>query len=159
MMTTGMKNEPYDSTKDAQEHKTNVQRVMNELLRDINKRIENHDNSKFESPEREGYDKYIPMLKEAKYGSAEYNKIRKDMMDDCLSHHYEVNRHHPEHFENGILEFTIVDLFEYFVDTYAASLKSDTPYAEGVKINADKHKLPKELVEIFKNTVDEYFPK
>lgn len=151
--------EKYDSSKDALEHKANVEKVMKPLIDDLVKRAAEHDNSKLVSPEKEGYDSLVPELRAAKYGSAQYNKIRKDMMELCLSHHYEVNRHHPEHFENGIMDFTIVDLVEYFVDTFAASLKSDTDYSEGVKINADKHNLPDALVQIFINTVNEYFPK
>jgi len=149
----------YDSTVDALEHKKIVEKTMKVIIEDLVYRASIHDNSKLESPEREGYDSLIPELRKAKYGSEKYNQIRKDMMDRCLSHHYEVNRHHPEHFENGIEEFTLVDLVEYFVDTYSASTKSDTPYSEGVKINAKKHNLPDVLVKIFENTVTEYFPK
>lgn len=147
----------YDSTIDTLEHKSNVEKLMRVITVDLMTRGSHHDDSKLESPEKEGYDSLIPELRNAKYGSIEYNNIRKKMMDTCLGHHYEVNRHHPEHFENGILDFTLVDLVEYFVDTFAASMKSDTPFSDGVKINAEKHKLPKELAQIFINTVNEYF--
>ena len=149
----------YDSTQDTIRHIKNINMVMSKLLEDLEHRKVNHDHSKLESPEREGYNEFIPKLKTAKYGSAEYNNIRKEMMDTCLGHHYEVNRHHPEHFARGIKDFTIVDLVEYFSDTFAASMLSDTPYEKGLMVNADKHHLPPELVEIFKNTVNEYFPK
>lgn len=149
--------EGYDSTKDADAHRQVVIKVGYQIVQDLLTRIADHDLSKFQEPEKSCYDKYIPQLREAKYGSKEYYKIREKMKKEGLDHHYQVNRHHPEHFENGIEGMTIVDLVEYFVDTYSASTKSDTPYSEGVKKNASTHKLPKELVQIFINTVDAYF--
>jgi len=146
----------YDSKFDTMEHKKNVSNIMNIIVEELIVRGVSHDKSKLTHPEKEGYDTFIPKLKSLKYGTEEYNKVRQEMMDSCLAHHYQVNRHHPEHFENGISDFTLVDLVEYFVDTYAASLKSDTGYEKGLMINAKKHKLPKELVSIFKNTVDSY---
>lgn len=147
----------YDSEEDTKLHQQKVKEVGEELLDYMQYRLESHDISKLMPEEKEGYDKYIPLLKKTPYGTPEYNKVRKEMEERCLSHHYQVNRHHPEHFENGINDFTLVDLFEYFVDTYAASTKSDTPYEKGVMINAKKHDLPDSLVSIFKNTVKEYF--
>ena len=37
-----------------------------------------HDRSKFEEPEKSTYDKYIPLLKNVKYGSDEYNESDTD---------------------------------------------------------------------------------
>lgn len=147
----------YDSAVDTSAHKAVVKRVGELLVEELNRRIAQHDLSKYDEPERSCYDKYIPMLREAKYGSKEYYEIREKMQKEGLDHHYQVNRHHPEHFKDGIRDMTIVDLVEYFIDTYSASTKSDTPYSEGVKKNADHHKLPDELVQIFINTVDAYF--
>lgn len=147
----------YDSAVDTSAHKAVINRVGELLVEELNREIMQHDLSKYDEPEKSCYDKYIPMLREAKYGSKEYYEIREKMQKEGLDHHYQVNRHHPEHFKNGIADMTIVDLVMYFIDTYSASTKSDTPYSEGVKINADKHKLPNELVQIFINTVDAYF--
>lgn len=147
----------YDSAYDTKAHMEVVSRVGEEIIRAITDRIPLHDKSKLEDPEKACYDKYIPMLKEAKYGSKEYYEIKEKMKKEGLDHHFQVNRHHPEHFENGIEDMTIVDLVEYFIDTYSASTKSDTPYSEGVKANAKTHNLPDALVKIFINTVDAYF--
>ena len=147
----------YDSYSDTMIHKNNIFDVMLPLIEALQIRMNDHDKSKLEKPEKEGYDKFIPLLRTAKYGTPEYNKIREDMMTECLSHHYEVNRHHPEHFENGLADMNIVDFFEYFCDCYASSLVSDTPFEKGVEINAKKHNLPDVMVSIFKNTVRDYF--
>lgn len=149
--------EKFDSTVSAQEHRKTVREVGRKILVDLERRFKDHDLSKLEDPEKACYDKYIPLLQKAKYGSKEYYDIKNEMKKDGLDHHFQVNRHHPEHFENGILDMTLVDLVEYFVDTYSASMRSDTPYSEGVKANQKTHNLPDELVKIFINTVDEYF--
>lgn len=153
-----MENEKkFDSAPSTEAHIRTVQRIGDTVIKSLEDRFTWHDSSKTCDPEKACYDKYIPMLQKAKYGSKEYYDIKKEMEKDGLNHHFQVNRHHPEHFENGISGMTIVDLVEYFVDTYAASTRSDTQYSAGVKMNQEKHKLPDELVQIFMNTVEAYF--
>jgi len=147
----------YDSTIDAKSHITNVGRVMNKLIADLEKRKIYHDASKLSEPERSCYDKYIPLLKEAKYGSPEYVEIRRNMQKEGLDHHYRVNRHHPEHFDNGVDDMTLVDLVEMFVDWKAASMRSDTGFIEGLAGNKKRYKLSDQIYKIFKNTHKEYF--
>ena len=148
----------FDSTKDAKAHITLIQKVFNEtIIPELQKRSENHDKSKLSSPEREMYDEYIPKLKETPFGSKEYVKVRKEMEKTALQHHFQENRHHPEHFENGISDMTIVDVVEMFCDWYAASLRSDTSFLDGLMFNKNKFKMSDELYEIFLNTYIEYF--
>ena len=76
----------YDSTVDAKKHIAAIQRLFNNvIIPELEKRKESHDESKFKSPERETYDKYIPMLKETKYGSDEYYEVRKKMVKAEIS--------------------------------------------------------------------------
>jgi len=42
-------------------------------------------------------------------------------MKPAIEHHYKNNRHHPEHFNNGIDEMNLVDLIELLCDWKAAS--------------------------------------
>ena len=148
----------YDSTVDAKKHITAIQRLFNNvIIPELEKRKESHDESKFKSPERETYDKYIPMLKETKYGSDEYYEVRKKMEQEGLKHHYEVNRHHPEHFPGGINDMTLIDVVEMFCDWYAASLNSDTGFKSGLKNNKNKFHMSEQLYQIFLNTYKEYF--
>lgn len=150
------KEKKYDSTVDTKLHIENIQRVSKPLMEDLTSRFENHDKSKLTSPELECYDKYVPMLKEVKYGTPGYFEVRQKMMDEGLKHHYEVNRHHPEHFKNGIEGMTLVDLVEFFCDTYAASLRSDTPFEKGFVTNCDKFHINGTLKKILLNTYEEY---
>lgn len=149
----------YDSTKDAKKHIKIVQRIMGSLIKELEDRAKNHDKSKLNSPERETYDEFIPKLKEAKYGSDEYYKIRNEMNKKGLKHHIENNRHHPDHFPNGFIDMTLVDIVETFSDWYTASLKSDTDFKDGLKLNAERFNMDPMLVKIFENTYDEYSKK
>lgn len=152
------KEDYYDSTNDSLLHMLNIQNVFDLIiLPELSNRAINHDSSKLEDPEKEVYDKYIPLLRTAKYGTPEYEEIRKNMYNDGLKHHYESNRHHPEHFKNGISDFTIIDLVEMICDHFAASLRSDTSFIDGLDNNAKKYKYPKELTSIITNTYNEYF--
>ena len=96
------------------------------------------------------------MLRTAKYGSKEYEEIRDKMLNEGLKHHYEANRHHPEHFKNGINDMTLIDVVEMFCDWYAASKNSDTGFEAGLKMNKNKFKMSEQLYQIFKNTYDVY---
>jgi hypothetical protein len=150
----------YDSTIDALAHIKNIQTVMDTILiPELQNRSKDHDKSKLESPEKETYDKYIPLLQKVTYGTPEYNALKDEMAEGGVGHHYKVNRHHPEHFENGIRDMTLVDLVEMFADWYAASLRSDTPFEKGLEMNCERHNIPDELCQILRNTYVEYLKK
>mgnify|MGYP006928565117 CR=1 FL=1 len=148
--------EIYDSTKDAKEHIQNIQRVAKLLVDDLTKRIEDHDKSKLSDPEKSCYDKYIPLLKTAKYGTKEYYSVRSNMQKEGLDHHYAVNRHHPEHFSHGIDDMNLVDMIEMLCDWYAASLKSDTSFEKGFHSNCERFHISKPLEQLLWNTYNEY---
>ena len=144
----------YDSSKDTLQHKEHVRHIIEDILvPELLERAKNHDNSKLESPEKETYDKYIPELRKAKYGSSEYLKITEEMKKTGMGHHTKVNRHHPEHFPNSdISHMNLIDLVEMFADHYAASLRSDTGYEKGEKMNAERFHYDNQILSIFLNT-------
>ena len=73
-------NSQYDSGKDTYLHKENIINVMMLLIiPELFDRAEHHDDSKLRSPEKEVYDEFIPKLKPTRYGSPEYESIRKEM--------------------------------------------------------------------------------
>jgi hypothetical protein len=127
------------------------------MVKELSYRGAHHDESKLQEPEKSTYDKYIPELRKYKYGSKEYQQVRDAMYKEGLKHHFESNRHHPEHFKNGMSDMNIIDLMELFCDWYAASLRSDAGFEEGLKINSKKYNMPDMLISIFQNTYDEYF--
>ena len=80
----------YDSSHDTLRHTDMVKRIFNFIiLPELEKRKENHDLSKLRSPEKEVYDEYIPKLKETPFGSKEYVKVRNEMQENGLKHHFE----------------------------------------------------------------------
>lgn len=150
----------YDSTIDVKLHIEKIQDLLMTIaVPELTQRAHDHDKSKLTNPEKETYDKYIPMLKKVKYGTPEYNSIKEEMAKYGLSHHYSVNRHHPEHFENGIKDMTLFDITEMFFDWYAASLRSDTGFEKGLLMNKERYNISDELYSIFINTYNEYMKK
>lgn len=149
------KSSGYDSREDTIKHREIIKNYSNGIIGDIEYRIDNHDMSKLEEPEKSVYDKITPKLKETVYGSDEYKKCLKDM-DEGLSHHHKNNRHHPEHFENGIKGMNLIDVLEMTLDWKAASVRSDTDIYKGIELNQNRFGFSDELKQIIINTVDEY---
>jgi hypothetical protein len=89
------------------------------MINELSKRAVNHDKSKLESPEKEIFEEYTPKLKGTTYGSEEYKEFLKEMKP-ALDHHYANNRHHPEHFKNGVNDMNLFDLLEMAADWLAA---------------------------------------
>ncbi len=88
---------PYDSTLDTLKHIAAVRRHLDAFAIALIARGDEHDASKLEEPEKSVFDQYRPLLKALKYGSDEY-KANLEKLKLALKHHYEHNRHHPEHF-------------------------------------------------------------
>jgi len=71
----------------------------------------------------------------------------------ALDHHYSHNSHHPEHYENGIDDFTLADLVEMFFDWKAASERhNDGDVLKSIEINKQRFGLSEQLCKIFENT-------
>ena len=149
--------ENYDSALDTLTHIENVCSLMDGLVNDLSMRRFRHDASKLESPEKEVFDEVTPRLKGLTYGSDEYKLSLADM-GPALNHHYQNNRHHPEHFENGINGMTLVDLVEMICDWKAATLRhTDGDIVRSLEVNKERFGISDQLETILMNTVKEYF--
>lgn len=143
----------YDCTADVLKHRALVKKFMTEFFAEIlSARGEVHDESKLHTPEKEVFDEYRPKLDWLRHGSAEYEAALKEM-GEGLAHHYRANRHHPQHFENGISGMTLIDVIEMFCDWCASAQE------KGVRVDleysARRFGLAPQLVEIFLNTLNE----
>jgi hypothetical protein len=87
----------YDSTEDTKAHIKTLQDVLGEAIGLLVGRSLSHDASKLEEPEKSLYDKYTPLLRGTTYGTPIYYQYLEEM-GAALSHHYENNSHHPEHY-------------------------------------------------------------
>lgn len=143
----------YDSTKDTMDHKNKVQEYIQYCVKELVERSIHHDDSKLISPEKDAFDEYTPKLKNLTYGSEEYTDCL-SKLHSALSHHYEVNSHHPEHFENGMSGMTLIDLVELICDWYAASQRHDDgDVMKSIQINKDRFGYDDMLASIFSNTI------
>lgn len=147
------KEEPYSSAPATQEHINHVTHTINIICDQLKSRGINHDASKLAAPELEFFDKYTPMLGKLTYGTDEYMASLK-ALKPALDHHYAVNRHHPEHHEEGINGMNLLDVVEMFADWCGAVKRmKDGDINKSIDINAERFEMSPQLVSIFKNTV------
>ena len=92
-----------------------VRNFINLCIKELLDRGEKHDTSKLEDPEVDTFDEYTDKLRDVTYGSQEFNDYKKQMKP-ALDHHYANNRHHPEHFKNGIRDMNLIDIMEMLCD-------------------------------------------
>lgn len=113
-----------------------------------------HDISKLSPPEVNIFSQYIDQLGQHKYGSDEYFNCQK-LMSDALEHHYANNRHHPQHFPNGINDMNLVDVIEMFCDWKAASSRDpQMDIAQSLEINQRRFDISPQLLQIFVNSLN-----
>lgn len=119
-------------------HIEKVREVIRVFVSKLITRAVDHDKLKLESPEVEIFAEYTPKLAETTYGSEEYMQFLEEMKP-ALQHHYANYRHHPEHFEKGINDMTLVDLVEMFCDWKASSMRhNDGNLLKSIDVNATR---------------------
>lgn len=144
--------EKYDSREDTIAHIQNVKNFLTNICIRLDARATYHDQSKLSDFEKDVFDAYTPKLKNSTYGSDEYKEFLKEMKV-ALDHHYENNRHHPEHFENGILGMNLIDIVEMFCDWKAATMRhADGDLIKSIELNKKRFGYSDDIEQIFKNT-------
>lgn len=144
----------YDSSKDTLQHIIRVSVYIFNVVQDLLNRAVNHDHSKLESPEKEVFDKFTPILQTLEYGSQEYKDTLKEMQVG-VDHHYSVNRHHAEFFVDGINGMNLIDLIEMLCDWKAAGerhIQHPQDVLKSIEINAQRFKIDPQLKQILLNT-------
>jgi len=133
-------------------HMETVRNFIGECIRELTYRCQYHDQSKLEYPEVDIFEKFTPKLRDVKYGSEEYKKMLLEMKP-AIDHHNISNRHHPEHFENGISGMNLIDLIELVCDWKAASMRNkEGDVIKSIEINQKRFGYSDELKEILLNT-------
>jgi hypothetical protein len=152
-----MQSQNYSSLPDTRKHIGQVGVFLSKIAILIMCRISGHDQSKLEQPEIEYFDAYTPKLSGSTYGSDKYTQFLKEM-EPALKHHYAVNRHHPEHFENGIRGMNLVDIIEMFCDWHAAAKRhADGDLMKSIGINQNRFHYSDDLKAVFENTYKDIF--
>lgn len=153
----------YDSRPDTQAHIERVGDFIALALDNLWLRKERHDASKLVPPEVEAFDIATPKLAGLVYGSDEYRASLREL-GPALQHHFEINDHHPEHYENGIRGMSLMALIEMVCDWRAAServaQRTDDPlkvktFRDGLAHNQERFGYSDELAEIIDNTCRE----
>jgi hypothetical protein len=144
---------------ETQKHIENVRKYIRFMIDKIDMRGVKHDASKLESPEVEVFAEYTPKLNNTTFGSEDYYK-NLEQMKPALDHHYAANRHHPEHFVNGINDMTLIDILEMFCDWKASTLRhNDGNLLKSIETNAERFNMEGQLKQILINTarmIDEH---
>jgi hypothetical protein len=144
----------YDSTSDTKAHIRQVQRLIEQVRRDLMMRAFKHDRSKLRPPEKEIYDEFTPKLAATTYGSEEYKRFLVEM-GSALEHHYAVNDHHPEHHEHGVRDMDLLQVVEMLADWKAASLRHDDgDLGRSIGINVARFDIDPSVERLIWNTAD-----
>lgn len=137
-------------------HIKRVQNKLFKLIAALTIRSQEHDKSKLEEPE---FSLWKKMDEEPRYpyGSKEYkNKIER--YRELFEMHYKKNPHHPEHFQNGISDMTLIDLVEMLCDwiSYKDNI-SVTEAIEMVEKQSERFEYSDEIKNMLINTLNTYF--
>lgn len=144
----------YDSSVDTLRHIKMVNQFLIDFSVELLNRAKVHDNSKLESPEKELFDEMTPILEKVEYNSPEY-KDSLEKLKSALDHHYEVNSHHPQHYQNGVNDMTLHDIVEMYCDWRAAVLRTKNgDMNKSIEINTERFNMSPQLAQIFKNTLN-----
>jgi len=136
-----------------EKHIVRVQTIMLKFMRAIYNTSQRHDASKLdEATELPFFEKYAPLLKTCDYGSEQYKKYLKEL-EPAIELHYRRNRHHPEHFENGISGMNLIDLVEMFSDWLAATEQhKNGDIFKSIEINQKRFGYSDEIKSVLTNT-------
>jgi hypothetical protein len=142
---------------ETRKHIARVSELLHLVVKQLLDRADKHDRSKTESPEVETFASYTDKLASCTYGSEEYQQFLTEMQEGCLSHHYAKNRHHPEHFPNGVSDMTLIDLAEMLMDWKAASERHhDGNILKSIEHNKERFKISGQLAKVLVNTVEAF---
>lgn len=145
----------YDSTQDTLEHIGKVQARIHECTNNLIVRAERHDKSKLQEPEKAGFDVMTLKLRDLVYGSDEYRAALAEGKP-TIDHHYAVNTHHPEHYEQGIAGMSLLDIVEMLADWKGASERmKQGSIAASLIHNKERFGISDQLAAILENTVKE----
>lgn len=142
------------SKADTLAHKQKVSYFLHLIVKELLDRADEHDNTKLEDPELALFDEYTPKLHQVTYDSEEYRGFLKEL-NVALEHHYAKNRHHPQHFPNGIKDMNLVDIVELIADWKSATLRHDNGnILKSINQNQERFGFSDDLKSILTNTAE-----
>lgn len=135
-------------------HIANVAVFIGIVIDLLRRKASEHDRTKLEDPELSTFTEFTEKLAGCTYGTDEYKQFLQQMKP-ALDHHYARNRHHPEHYQNGVNDMTLVDVIEMVCDWKAATLRhNDGNILRSIEHNAQRFGIDSQLAAIMRNTVE-----
>lgn len=135
-------------------HINRVQRHMTAAIAQLTWRMVHHDQSKLSEEElalvvgKPTFDKYAYMSPE--------ERAAMDSARQAITHHYQHNNHHPEHYTGGVIGMSLISLLEMICDWKAASEMSEGgSFRQSLELNTERFSLSPDLVQIIENTARE----
>jgi len=141
----------YDSKLETLLQIKRLNELLNKAAAELLDRAIVHDKSKLEQPEKDLYDKLTPLLKKASPDSDDYKDLSKQYKK-AIDHHYKNNRHHPEHYKNGVNDMNLFDVIEMTLDWLVDVGDSPEKIFSLLKENKTKYDLSDQLTSILENT-------
>jgi uncharacterized protein DUF5662 len=142
----------YDSRGDTLAHIHRVRDHIDTFVAGMLARGRVHDASKLAEPEKDAFDRILPLFRGVPYGSAEYDALEASM-GPAIAHHHRVNSHHPEHYgPAGVAGMDLFDLVEMVCDWMAAAQRKPD---DGVRLayNVALFGIEPQLASIIANTL------
>ena len=134
-------------------HIAQVGTFLNMAIIELLRRAEEHDRSKLEPPELAVFVEFTPKLMNSAYDDEEYRRFLREMKP-ALDHHYAENRHHPEHFPDGVNGMNLIDLLEMLCDWKAATMRHrDGDIRKSIASSKERFGMSEQLTNIFLNTL------
>lgn len=143
-----------ESQKDTREHIARVQVNIDQAVKNLAERAVTHDLSKLEEPELSGYESLSQALKGLTYGTPEHRAAFAPYKE-IIQHHYASNRHHPEHWQMGVTDMSLLDIIEMLADWKAANDRNGGDFGHSIQVSVSRFRISEQLHAILINTAKE----
>ena len=151
-----MSDASYDSRPDTYAHIEQVRDNLRLAIHDLQRRAQNHDQSKLKDPELPYWDEATPLLASLEYGTPEYYASL-ERLKPATQHHYAHNDHHPQYYETGIAGMSLMALIEMLCDWDAAGKRmgAERSFEEQMEISRKRFGIGDQLFSILDKTARE----
>jgi len=139
-------------------HRARVFHLMSRMSQEVMLRGNRHDESKYSKEEFIPYSAVIDKFEQYPYGSKEREAIYESIRP-ALDHHFQQNRHHPEHFADKIEGMNLIDLLEMLCDWKSATQNNPDKLGDletSIAVATKKYNISPQLARILYNTAIDF---
>lgn len=145
----------YEQTRaETMAHKALVRALTTRIANRIIEVGKIHDESKLIHPEIDFFAEHSVKLSKLEYGTPEYHE-QLDKIKPAIDHHYANNRHHPEHYPNGIAGMNLVDVVEMLCDWKASANRYyNGNILKSIDVNVKRFGISDDFASVLRNTAE-----